>query len=161
MLVYDDFESKAVWRSTDGVIMRFKTNTFYLGKLGGTKQPLRLWNMLLFMPDNALSDASRYIKQMVKSGIKNDKLMALPSWSRDLNSIVKLLLIVWLEVYKLLGDITAPNCSKDKPWNAPSTCCKWYQRSYHKKFTSSADIRLLFVAQNKGRYTKHLSQSKR
>ena len=41
----------------------------------------------LFMLDNALSDALRYIRyikhQLMKSGTKNDKLMPLPPCSRD------------------------------------------------------------------------------
>ena len=58
----------------------------------------------------------------------------------------------------LLGDIIAGRhyCSKDKLWNALADAFNDVSIDTTEKFTSSADNRLSFVAQNKGRYTNHL-----
>ena len=61
----------------------------------------------------------------------------------------------------LVGGITAPNCSKDKLWNALADAVNDVSMDTTEKFTSSADNRLLLVSQNEGGYTNHLSQSKR
>ena len=60
----------------------------------------------------------------------------------------------------LMGDIIAPGCSKDKLWNALADAVNDVSMDTTEKFTSSADNSLLLVAQNKGAYTDHLSQSK-
>ena len=46
--------------------------------------------------------------------------------------------------------------SKDKLWNALADALNDVHMGTTEKFTSSADNRLSFVAQNKGRYTNHL-----
>ena len=63
----------------------------------------------------------------------------------------------------LVGDITARSCFKDKLWNALSDAVNDVSMDTTGKFTSSADNyhSLLLVAQNKGAYSDHLSQSKR
>ena len=61
----------------------------------------------------------------------------------------------------LVGDITARSCFKDELWNALSDAVNDVSMDTTEKFTSSADNRLLLVAQNKGGYTNHLSHSKR
>ena len=60
-----------------------------------------------------------------------------------------------------IGDISDPNFSKDKLWNALVNAVNDVSIDTTEKFASSSDNRLLLVAQNKGRYTNHLSQSKR
>ena len=50
----------------------------------------------------------------------------------------------------LLGDIIALSCSKDELWNALADVVNDASVDTTEKFTSSADNRLLFVAQNKG-----------
>ena len=78
-------------------------------------------------------------------------MMALPSYSRDLNSIVNLSLVVWQIVYMSLGDITAPSCFKNRLGNALADAVNDVSVDTTEKLTDSADNRLLFVAQNKGR----------
>ena len=55
----------------------------------------------------------------------------------------------------LVGNITAPSCSKDKLWNALTDAVKDVSMDTTEKFTSLADNRLLLVAQSKGGYTNH------
>ena len=78
--------------------------------------------------------------------------MGLPSFSRDLNSIVNLSLVVWQIVYMSLGDIIAyRSYFKNKLRNALADAVNDVSVDTNEKLTGSADNRLLFVAQNKGR----------
>ena len=61
----------------------------------------------------------------------------------------------------LLGDIIAPSCLKNKLWNALADAVNGIKEDTTEKLTSSADNRLLFVAQNKDKYTNNLGKSKR
>ena len=71
--------------------------------------------------------------------------MALPPCSRDLNSVVDHL----TENIHIAGR----HSSKDKLWNALADAFNDVSKDTTERFTSSADNRLSFVVQNKGRYT--------
>ena len=60
-----DDGSRRTFQNTNGVRIDSLGYYAFLNKhflLGGTKQPLCLWNMPLLTPDNVLSDTPRYIK---------------------------------------------------------------------------------------------------
>ena len=80
--------------------------------------------------------------------------MALPLCSKDLLELYRKLVVDHLtESIHVAGRHYS---FKDKLWNALADAFNDLSMDTTKKFTSSADNRLSFVAQNKDRYANHL-----
>ena len=89
------------------------------------------------------------------------QLMAFPPCPRDFNPMINLWSIVKQKVYMLLWDIISSKFFRDELRNALADAVNDVSMDTTEKVTSSVDNRLLLVAQNKGRYNDHLSQSTR
>ena len=75
----------------------------------------------------------------MKSGIKNHKLIALVSCSRDLEFYRKLVVDHLAESLHVLGDI-ASSCLKNKLWNALADAVNDIKEDTTEELTSSAEL---------------------
>ena len=120
-------------------------NTFYLVKFSGTKQPLHVWNMFLFVPDNALSDVSGFNINWSKVELR------MTSWWR-----CHLAQGTWIYRELVLDHLTESihvagrhYSSKDKLWSALADAFNDVSMTTTEKLTSSADNRLSFSLKTK------------
>lgn len=127
--------SKTVLRSILGVV-RFWTGNFYLvWWVWWSKTACSFMKYVIFVHDNALLDASRCIKHYQAYGHSSDRRCMLLEYSLQLFQGQT----IWNALADDVNDVSADTTEKH---------------------TISFDSRHLSIAQNNGRYTNHLSQSK-